>query len=125
LAPLDTLHRVDVIELEPEGDEALLLAAEYLRQFRSSEAPNEIFPFEPNALRYICHLKQGNKRDFLAILCSCLKYGALTKTKEITLDFILEHPRDTIGQLVDPTTLQRFKQEVTGHAEGVNLRGTE
>ena len=111
LAPLNTLHRVDVIELGFQGDEALLLATEYLKRFRTSQPPTDTYPFEPEALRYICYLKQGNKREYLQILHSCLKYGALSGADRISLDFILKNPTDTIGQEIDQEGLKKFKEE--------------
>jgi len=114
LAPLDLGHRVDVMSMEAGSKAAVDLSLEYLHRFRTSDPPFPTFPFSSEVIRYICFLKDGNIRAILQQLHECLKIGAMSGNLLITMDFVLEHPRETLGTLVDKEQLNEFRARLKG-----------
>ena len=114
LAPLDLGHRVDVMSMEAGSKLAVDLSLEYLRHFRTSDPPSTPFPFTPEAIRYVCYLKDGNIRAIVQQLHECLKFGASSGNRLIDMEFILKHPRETLGALVDKEQLREFRVKFKG-----------
>lgn len=117
LAPLDLTHRVDVMSMEAGSKLAVDLSLEYLRHFRTSDPPSPTFPFTPEAMRYICYLKDGNIRAILQQLHECLKFGAISGSQLMDMEFILKHPRETLGALVNEQQLSEFRAGLKGETK--------
>jgi len=110
VAPLDGVHRVDVMLLDTRGDSAVSLAVEYFRHFRVGTPPYATFPIRPELVEFMCFMQQGVIRGFLQQLHNCLEYGLLMVVPEITLEFALEHPLEIFGRVVEPSHLDGFKK---------------
>jgi hypothetical protein len=117
LAPLDLVHRVDVMSMEAGSNLAVALALEYLRSFRTSTPPSPAFPFTPEVIRYVCYLKDGNIRAILQQLNECLKFGAASGNRPVDMDLVLKNPRETLGVLIDQEQLRRFQAQLEGEAK--------
>ena len=117
LAPLDLTHRVDVMSMEAGSKLAVDLSLDYLCHFRTSEPPSLTFPFTPEVMRYICYLKDGNIRAILQQLHECIKFGAISGTQLIDMEFILKHPRETLGVLINEQQLSRFRAQLKGETK--------
>lgn len=117
LAPLDLTHRVDVMSMEAGSKLAVDLSLEYLRHFRTSDPPSPTFPFTPEVMRYICYLKDGNIRAILQQLHECLKFGAISGSQLMDMEFILKHPRETLGALVNEQQLSEFRTQLKGETK--------
>jgi len=117
LAPLDLTHRVDVMSMEAGSKLAVDLSLEYLHHFRTSDPPSPTFPFTPEVIRYVCYLKDGNIRAILQQLHECLKFGAIARSPLIDIEFILRHPRETLGALVDEQQLHEFQVRLKGETK--------
>jgi hypothetical protein len=112
VAPTDTAHRVDVLALEATGNDALELAAEYMNQFRTALPNYPTFPMETDVIRYIAFLQEGNMRRILQQLHECLKFGAWNGNPVITLDYVCEHHKETMGMLKNPALYEEFCAKV-------------
>ena len=108
IAPLDTIHRVDVMVLDTRGDAALTLAEEYFKHFRTREAPYTSYPVEQELVELICFLQQGNIRGFLQQMHNCIEYGLMLELPEISLSFALDNPLDIFGREISTTLLDKF-----------------
>ena len=117
LAPLDLTHRVDVMSMEAGSKLAVDLSLEYLRHFRTSDPPSPTFPFTPEVMRYICYLKDGNIRAILQQLHECIKFGAISGSRLMDMEFILKHPRETLGALVNEQQLSGFRAQLKGETK--------
>jgi hypothetical protein len=112
VAPIDAAHRVDVLALEATKNDALELAAEYMNRFRSDAPEHPTFPLHVDVIRYIAFLKEGNMRSTLQQLHECLKFGASNGNPVITLEFVLDHHKETMGMLKDPALYDEFCAKV-------------
>lgn len=110
LAPLDTKHRVDVMVPEVVTDEIINLVAEYMKRFRTAEPPTPTYPLDPEVIKFISSKKEGNIREILQQLHECIKYGVEVGKPYIDMNFIIQHPRETIGTLISKEELDRFKR---------------
>jgi hypothetical protein len=110
LAPLDAVHRIDVMVLDTKGNSAISLAEEYFKCFRTEGAivPYSTYPFEPEVLEFICYLNRGLIRGFLEQLHNSLDYGANNELKEITFQFAKEHPLEIFGKEIDQRIYDNF-----------------
>jgi hypothetical protein len=109
IAPLDLGHRVDVMSMEAGSELTIDLSLEYLNFNRTSDPPFPTFPFSPEVLRYVCFLKDGQIRAILQQLHECIKFGASKGSPPIDIDFVLKHPRETLGALVNKSQLAEFE----------------
>jgi hypothetical protein len=112
VAPTDAAHRVDVLALEATKNDAVELAAEYMNRFRSDVPKHSTFPLDTDVIRYIAFLKEGNVRSTLQQLHECLKFGASNGHPAITLNYVLEHHKETMGMLKNPTLYEEFCTKV-------------
>jgi hypothetical protein len=112
VAPLDTAHRIDVLALEVARDEAVDLTVEYMNHFRSGTPEYPTFPIRPEVIRYISFLKEGNIRQVLQQLNECLKVGAASGHPDITLEYVVNHHKETMGMLQDPRLYEEFCSRV-------------
>jgi hypothetical protein len=110
VAPLDTVHRIDVMVLDTKGDSAIHLAEEYFRRFRVGEPPYATYPVEPELLEFMCYLKRGLIREFLQLLHNALDYGVGNGCPELTFDYAREHSTDVLGREVDQRTIEGFNR---------------
>ncbi len=110
LAPLDAVHRIDVMVLDTKGNSAISLAEEYFKCFRINGAPYATFPIEPELLEFICYLNRGLIRGFLEQLHNGLDFGANNGHPEITFKYAKEHPLEILGKEVDQRTLDGFNR---------------
>ena len=117
LAPLDLTHRVDVMSMEAGSKLAIDLSLEYLRHFRTSDPPSSTFPFTPEVMRYVCYLKDGNIRAIIQQLHACVKFGVSSGTQLIDMEFILKHPRETLGLLINEQQLSEFRERLKGEKD--------
>jgi hypothetical protein len=108
IAPLDTIHRVDVMVLDTKGNAALTLAEEYFKYNRIREAPYTTYPVEQELVELICFLQQGNIRGFLQQMHNCIEYGLMLDLPEISLSFALDNPLDIFGREISTTLLDKF-----------------
>ena len=108
IAPLNTIHRVDVMVLDVKGDAALTLVKKYFTHFRTEQAPYPTYPVEKELVEFICFLQQGNIRGFLQQMYNCIEYGAMVELPEITLSYALENPLEFFGREVSKKLLNRF-----------------
>ena len=108
IAPLDTIHRVDVMVLDTRGDAALTLAEEYFKRFRIREAPYTTYPVERELVELICFLQQGNIRRFLQQMYNCIEYGIMLELPEVTLRYALDNPQEIFGREISTTILDKF-----------------
>jgi len=114
LAPLDAKHRVDVMTSESSlRAQVVSLAVKYMEHFRKGKPPTQTYPLDPEVIRYVCFLKDGNIRDVLQQLHECVKYGAMTGNSYIDMDFVLKHHRETMGTLINKELLDKFRKEAT------------
>jgi len=110
VAPLDAVHRVDVMLLDTKGDSASALAGEYLRYFRTGEPPYPTFPIKPELIEFISFMQQGIIRGLLQQLHNCLEYGRSANAPELTLEFALKHPLETLGREIEQRHLDNFQK---------------
>ena len=110
LAPLDAVHRIDVMVLDTKGDSAISLAEEYFKCFRvcETQAPYATFPIEPELLEFICYLNRGLIRGFLEQLHNSLDFGANNGHPEITFKYAEEHPLEILGKELDRRAFENF-----------------
>ena len=110
LAPLDAVHRIDVMVLDTKGDSAISLAEEYFNFFRVGEtqAPYATFPIEPELLELICYLNRSLIRGFLEQLHNSLDFGANNGHPEITFKYAKEHPHEILGKEFDHRVFENF-----------------
>jgi hypothetical protein len=110
LAPLDAVHRIDVMVLDTRGDSAISLAEEYFKFFRIGEPSYTTYPIDPELLEFVCYLNRGLIRGFLQQLHNILDYGANNEYPELTFDYAKEHPLEILGKEVDPRTIDSFNR---------------
>ena len=124
VAPLDTVHRIDVMVLDTKGDSAIHLAEEYFKRFRVGEPPYATYPVEPELLEFMCYLKRGLIREFLQLLHNALDYGVGNGYPELTFDYAREHSTDVLGREVDQRTIEDFNRHKgrAAHASGQRRR---
>jgi hypothetical protein len=115
LAPFDKNHAVDIYLLEPnlrsgtKSHGPILLAGEYMKYFRVDEKSESlIFPFDGEAISYICFLKNGRIRDLLQQLHQALKYGAENGYPFINMEFVKSHHLETTGEEFDEEQYRLF-----------------
>ena len=108
VAPLNMVHRVDVMVLDTKGDKAVTLAEEYFNHFRTGDPPYTTFPVEKELVELICYLERGNIRRFLQQMHHCLEHGSYSGLPEITLDYALENSSEVFGREVNKRVLERF-----------------
>ncbi len=108
IAPLDTIHRVNVMVLDRKGDQAVTLAKEYLDFYRTEEPPYATYPIEEKLVNLINYLQGGNIRQLLQQLHSCIEYGSIKELSEITFDYALNHPLDILDREISSRQLERF-----------------
>lgn len=112
VAPLDAAHRIDVLALEFSGNDAIDLAIEYMNHFRTEKPDFPTFPMDPDVIRYVCFLKEGNIRQILQQLNECLKFAASNGGHRVSMDYVLEHHKETMGMLKNPTLYDEFCAKV-------------
>jgi len=110
LAPLDEKHTVDLTTLDRRSEKAVSLAAEYMKHFRQGDPPTPTYPLDPEAIRYLCYLKDGNIRLILQQLHQCLKLGVTDGHPVIDLDYILQHHGETMGSELNLAKYEEFKE---------------
>jgi len=108
IAPLNMVHRVDVMVLDAKGDKAVKLAEKYFNHFRTDDPPYTTFPVEKGLVDLICYLERGNIRRFLQQMHYCIEHGVYMGLPEITLDYALENPSEVFGREVNKRVLDRF-----------------
>jgi hypothetical protein len=110
VAPLDAVHRINVMILDTKGDSAISLAEEYFRRFRVGDAPYASYPVEPELLEFMCYMHRGLIRGFLQQLHNALDYGVGNGFPELTLGFAKEHSLDVLGREVDQKLVDGFNK---------------
>lgn len=110
VAPLDAVHRIDVMVLDTKGNSAISLAEEYFRCFRIDGAPYSTYPIEPELLEFICYLNRGLIRGFLQQLHNGLDFGENNGHPELTFKYAKEHPLEILGKEVDQRTFDGFNK---------------
>ena len=108
VAPLDAVHRIDVMILDTKGDSAIGLAGEYFRHFREGDAPYATYPVEPELLDFMCYMNRGLIRGFLQQLHNALDYGVGNGWPELTFEYAREHSLDVLGREVENKTVDAF-----------------
>jgi hypothetical protein len=110
VAPLDAVHRIDVMVLDTRGDSAISLAEEYFKFFRIGEPPYATYPIEPELLEFVCYLNRGLIRGFLQQLHNILDYGASNGYSELTFEYAKKHPLEVLGKEVDQRMIDGFNK---------------
>lgn len=110
VAPLDSVHRIDVMVLDTRGDSAISLAEEYFKFFRTDEPLYKTYPIEPELLEFVCYLHRGLIRGFLQQLHNILDYGACNGYPELTFEYAKEHPLEILGKEVDQKAIDGFNR---------------
>jgi hypothetical protein len=110
VAPLDAVHRIDVMVLDTRGDSAISLAEEYFKFFRIGEPAYTTYPIEPELLEFVCYLNRGLIRGFLQQLHNVLDYGANNGYPELTFKYAREHPLEVLGKEVDQRIIDGFNK---------------
>jgi hypothetical protein len=109
IAPLDTIHRVNVMVLDRKGDQAAILAQAYMEYYRTQEPPYPTYPLEEDLVHFLCYLEVGNIRALLQHLYNCIEYGSMKELEEITLKYALENPQEILGREVNQKQIDRFQ----------------
>lgn len=109
IAPADNYHRVDVLKLETEGDDAIALATAYMDSYRLGKPSYRTYPLEEDVIRYTCFLEGGNIRRTLQKLQVCLKVVANRSVPEITMDYVIANHRELMGTELQSDLLTKFK----------------
>ena len=112
IAPLDTIHRVNVMFLDRHSDQAVSLAKAYFDYYRTEEPPYPTYPIEEKLVNLINFLQGGNIRALLQQLYNCLEYGLMKDLTEITFEYALKHPLDILGREVSNKQLERFQKTI-------------
>jgi hypothetical protein len=131
VAPLDTVHRIDVMILDTRGDSAIRLAEEYFKHFRVGDSPYSTYPVEPELLEFMCYLERGLIRRFLQLLHNALAFGIGNGYPELTMEYARAHSTDILGKEVDQKTIDDFNAhrgrpvapEPTGRSWGGAVKG--
>jgi hypothetical protein len=110
VAPLDAIHRINVMILDTKGDSAISLAEEYFRRFRVGEAPYASYPVQPELLEFMGYMNRGLIRGFLQQLHNALDYGAGAGYPELTLEYAREHSLEVLGREVDQKLIDGFNK---------------
>ena len=109
IAPIDTIHRVNVMVLDKRGDQAVQLTKAYFDYYRTKEPPYSTYPIQEDLVNFICYLQEGNIRALLQQLYNCIEYGTIKELEEITLKYALEHPLDILGREISSKQLKRYQ----------------
>jgi hypothetical protein len=112
IAPLDTIHRVNVMVLDRKGDQALKLAKSYLDCYRTENPQYATYPIENELVNLINYLLGGNIRGLLQQLHNCIEYGTMKELPEITLKYALENQSDVLGREISSKQLDRFNSRL-------------
>jgi len=127
VAPLDAVHRIDVMVLDTRGDSAISLAEEYFRHFRTGAPPYPTFPVEAELLEFICYMNRGKIRDFLQQLHHCLDYGAGNGWPEFTFEYAKGNPLNVLGREIGERDIEGFRKHrgkvAPGSGGGRSLSG--
>ena len=118
IAPLDTIHRVNVMVLDRKGDQAATLAKAYMDYYRTEEPPYPTYPIEEELVNLISYLQGGNIRALLQHLYNCIEYGSMKELEQITLEYALENPQEILGREVNQKQIDRFQNSHTRCARG-------
>lgn len=110
VAPLDGIHRVDVMLLDRRGESAVTLALEYFKYFRAGDPPYPTFPIRPELIEFVCFLHGGVIREVLQQLHNCLDHVAQTNMPELTLEYALKHSLEVFGKEVQVKTVEAFQR---------------
>ena len=108
IAPLDTIHRVNVMVLDRKGDQATTLAKAYMDYYRTETPPYSTYPIEEELVNLISYLQGGNIRALLQHLYNCIEYGSMKEMEEITLEYALQNPQEILGREVNQKQIDRF-----------------
>jgi len=108
IAPTDNYHRVDMLALEAEGDDAIALATAYLDSYRLGKPPYRTFPLEEGVIRYAGFLEGGNIRRTLQRLNVCLRVAASRSAPEVTMDYVAANHRELMGTEPQSELLTKF-----------------
>ncbi len=109
IAPVDNYHRVDVMAIRPEGDDAIALAVAYMDAYRRARPQYRTFPLKEEVVRYTCFLEGGNIRRTLQKLHVCLKVAVRRSIPEITMDYVMANHRDLMGTEAQNDLLTKFE----------------
>ncbi len=131
VAPLDTVHRIDVMILDTKGHSSIPLAEEYFKHFRVGDSPYPTYPVEPELLEFMCYLERGLIRRFLQLLHNALAFGIGNGYPELTMEYARTHSTDILGKEVDQKTIDDFNAhrgrpvapEPTGRSWGGAVKG--
>ena len=108
IAPLDTIHRVNVMVLDRKGDQAITLAKAYMDHYRTQEPPYPTYPLEEELINFLNFLERGNIRALLQKLYNCIEYATMQELDEITFEYALDHPQEILGREVNQKLIDRF-----------------
>lgn len=108
MAPLDTIHRVNVMVLDRKGDQAIMLAKAYLDYYRITDPPYSTFPIEEELINFLNYIQGGNIRALLQNLYNCIEYACIQELDELTLMYALNHPQQILGREIDQKQIERF-----------------
>ena len=109
IAPLDEKRVIPVNVLDVKTKLVVPLAAEYIRNYRSGNVPYETFPLDPDVIRYVCYLKQGNLRAILQQLHECLDQAIQLNKKVIDMNLVRENHNSMMGKQINEKTMQEFE----------------
>lgn len=110
IAPLDEKRVIPVNVLDVKTKLVVPLAVEYIRNYRrGSNVPYETFPLEPNVIRYVCYLKQGNLRSILQQLHECIEQAIQLNKKVIDMNLVKENHNLLMGKHLNEKNLQEFE----------------
>lgn len=110
LAPIDSNHMVSIMTLKEKLELVIPLSQAYLKKFRIIKPKYPTYPFTENALRFLCHVEGGNIRQILQRLHYCIEFGLEKNIDEITINVIVNNPRETIGREISPKEYKKFIQ---------------
>ena len=109
IAPLDEKRVIPVNVLDLKNKLVVPLAAEYIRDFRQGAVPYETYPLEPDVIRYVCFLKQGNLRAILQQLHECIEQAIKLDKKVIDMNLLKENHNLMMGKQINEKSLQEFE----------------
>jgi hypothetical protein len=110
VAPLDGVHRIDVMVLDTKGNSAIGLTEEYFKHYRAGIAPYPTYPVQPDLLEFMCYVNRGLIRYFLQQLHNAIDYGERNGYPELTLEYAKSHALDVFGRELDQKLLDGFNK---------------
>jgi hypothetical protein len=110
LAPIDENRYISLTAFDPAGTLAIPLAAEYIKRYREGTAPDELFPIDPEVVRYVCFLKRGLIRHILQQLHECINFGVTQGYKRVDMDLVLKNHSMTMGVEFREEKYEEFKR---------------